>query len=660
MSVNLYQTGVSGLLAAQQQLATTGHNIANVNTEGYNRQRVEQETAIASPQGSNFLGGGTYVQDVTRIYDQFAYKEQLLAKGNLSQANASHDALNQLNEIMSFSGERLSGSLDLFYQTVNGIADNPSDLGLRNIALTQAEILAGDFRSLDQNFEQLESSINDEITQVTAQISEISLEIAKINEQVLQSNGFSNQGQANDLLDRRDGLITELGNYAKVSTLTDANGVMTVMVGNGTTLVAGITPLTLQVKGGDPDPAQSTIELVGPNSAIAIDERFIGGSLGAKLAFRNEDLMQARSEINRISMGIAQSINELQADGIDLNEQQGTDLFTDINNSTLTSGRVFNLSDNAGNLSADVVITDISLVPTNEFEIEYNGTDYIMTDTKDGSSYTLVDSGGGVFVPPAPTDFGFSFNATSGGPAAGDKFVIRPTENAAALMEVQITDGASIAASAAIEIQPSDNNISAGQIEIVNMYDPEGARTAAPMRIDVLENPAGTWNYTYTDNAGVTSAPVAYTPPSQVIDLPPAPSPALFQIEIKGTPSGIANSAPEQFFINDAFGSGNSSNAVKMARTQEQGLINNGRESFTESLGITTSSVGSKAKSAELIAETSEALHTQAYNRVQATSGVNLDEEAANLLQFQQAYQAASQIVSSANTIFDALLAIVR
>ena len=174
MSVNLYNTGVSGLLAAQQQLATTGHNISNVNTEGYNRQRAEQNSSVGLYSGGNFVGSGTYVQDISRIYNQFTYKEQLNNQSNLGNADTLHKDLDQLNEIMSFSGAAINGSIEKFYQTMNSIADNPSDIGLRSIALNQAGVLASDFNTLNDNIEQLEKSANGEIVQMANAISKIS------------------------------------------------------------------------------------------------------------------------------------------------------------------------------------------------------------------------------------------------------------------------------------------------------------------------------------------------------------------------------------------------------------------------------------------------------------------------------------------------------
>jgi len=175
------------------------------------------------------------------------------------------------------------------------------------------------------------------------------------------------------------------------------------------------------------------------------------------------------------------------------------------------------------------------------------------------------------------------------------------------------------------------------------------------VRIDVLESPVGTFKYTYTDKAGVTSAPITYTPPSQTINLPPAPATALLQVAISGSPSGVAPNAPEQFNLTDGYGVGNSVNALAMAKTKDQQLMNNGKESFAESISVTAAKVGSVASSADLTSKTADALYTQAYNRNQSISGVNLDEEAANMLRYQQAYQAASKIISTANTLFNTL-----
>lgn len=664
MSVSLYQTGVSGLLAAQQQLATTGNNIANVNTEGYNRQRAEQNAAIGISTGSNFLGSGTYVQDITRIYDQFSYKEQVMNQSNLSNADSLNARLTQLDQVMSTSGNAVVGSLNKFYEALNGVADNPNDSGLRSIVLNQASTLSNDFNQLTDNFDKMTKAVNGEIDQVANRVSEISRELAKVNETVMQSQNLTQSGQPNDLLDKRDQLITELSEYTRVTTVLDANGVMTVMVGQGTTLVAGITPLTLQVKAGDPDAKKTQLSLVSSNSSVALNGATLGGSLAASFEFRDQHLNQTRTEIDRLAMAVSSTLNDSQASGLDLNGLQGANIFTDINANQLQQGRVLAPASNAGTTQAQVTINDVSLLPTDEFEVRFNGTDFTLVNLTTGGSENLGAPGAGAPAgthTPSSPDYGFSFVET-GVPVAGDTFTIVPTKNSAGLMKATLTDGNAIAASTAIAVTPSSNNVSDGKIEITNVINPVAAR-AYDVTVDVYESAPGTFSYRVYDTSSPPPLPTiaagSYAAGASAVINIPAGTPD-FQIEITGDLVGSGTNARETFTLGDAFGVGNSNNAVAMAKTQEVGVTNGGQETFSESIAVSTSVVGGKASNADLVADTAQALYTQAYNRNQSTSGVNLDEEAANLLKFQQAYQAASQIISTANTIFDTILAAVR
>jgi flagellar hook-associated protein 1 FlgK len=666
MSINLYQTGVSALLSSQQQLATTGHNIANVNTEGYNRQRTEQGAAIGTSSGGNFIGSGTYVQDITRIYNQFSYKEQLLSQSQLGNAKSISLDLNQLNQLMSSSGAAIGGSIDNFYKAVNGIADNPSDIGLRNIALGQAEVLANDVNSLHYNIEQLEKSTNGEIEQIAQKISQISRELANINEQVQKYTSSSEVGQPNDLLDKRDQLITDLGEYVSVSTIQNANGAMTVMIGGSTMLVSGTSALAVQVKAGDPDATKTELQMVSKSGEVSLDGSKLGGKLAAKFEYRDEHLSKAHTELNRLAMAVSQTVNQAQSQGLDLNGKQGLDIFSDINTPALESARVLTPSSNSGNLSARVTITDVTLLPTDEFTVTYDGADYIMTNKNDGTTSNLGPAGAGTYT----TAFGFEFKETIGTANTGDSFDIKPTENAAVSMNVTLSDPKSIAASSAIGVVANDNNVSNGSVNIINVNDPEIARSFteginAELTVDVYESAPGTFDYRIYNAATPPPAPTLATGSfaagsSAVIGMPPAANPPAFEIEIGGLPIGQGTLAREKFTISDAFGSGNAGNATFMAATQEQKVIGGGKQTFSQTLATATAEVGSNASSSALVADTAQALFTQAFNRNQSTSGVNLDEEAANMLKYQQAYQAASQIITVANTIFDTILSAVR
>jgi len=666
MTVSLYQSGVSGLLAAQQQLATTGHNISNVNTEGYNRQRAEQNASVGLNNGNNYIGSGTYIQDITRLYDQFSHKEQLMNQSNLGNADSLHARLTQLDQVMSTSGNAVVGSLDNFYQALNGVADNPNDSGLRSIVLNQASILSNDFNELTNNFDQMTKAVNGEIEQVASKISEISKELAKINETIMHTNGALQTGQPNDLLDKRDQLIGELSEYTNVSTIEDANGVLTVMIGQGTTLVAGITPLTLQVNAGDPDVSKTELRLVSGGSNVAINGSKLGGSLAASFEFRDEHLTQTRTEIDRLAMAISSTLNDSQASGLDLNGLQGANIFTDINSTQLQQGRVLAHSTNSpvSTAQTQITINDVSKLPTDEFEVRFEAGTYTLYNMTTGSNEVLGAPGAGAppgtHTPTSP-DYGFSFVET-GTPVAGDVFSVVPTKNSAALMETTLTDGNAIAASTAVAVTPSTHNVSDGKVAITNVINPVAAR-ASDITVDVYESAPGTFSYRVFNTATPPPAPTiaagTYASGASVLVDIPAGTPD-FQIEISGDLVGAGTNARETFAIGDAFGVGNGNHAVAMAKTQEIGVTNGGKETFGKSLAVSTSVVGSKASNANITADTAQALYTQSYNRNQATSGVNLDEEAANLLKYQQAYQAASQIISTANTIFDTILSAVR
>jgi flagellar hook-associated protein 1 FlgK len=664
MTVSLYQSGVSGLLASQQQLATTGHNIANVNTDGYNRQRGEQNTSLGLNNGGNYIGAGTYIQDITRLYDQFSYKEQLLNQTNLGNADSLHGRLSQLDQIMSTSGNAVVGSIEQFYQALNGVADNPNDSGLRSIVLNQAEVLSSDFNELTEKFEKMTDAVNGEISQVVNKISSISHELAKINETILHSNGLSQTGRPNDLLDKRDQLIGQLSEYTRVTTVEDDNGVMTIMIGQGTTLVAGTTPMTLQVNAGNPNPKKSQLSLVSGNSSVVLNGETLGGSLAASIEFRDQHLNQTRAEMDRLAMAISSTLNDNQASGLDLNGLQGANIFTDINSAQLQQGRVSEHAKNTGTTQAQVAINDVSLISTDEFEVRFDGADFTLYNLTSGVSENLGPPGSGVPAgthTPTTPDYGFSFIET-GTPVAGDTFAVVPTKNSAALMQTTLTDNNAIAASSAIAVTASTNNVSDGTVEITEVNNPVAAR-AYDITVDVYESAPNVFSYRVYNTATPPPLPSITTGTyasggSALIDIP-AVNPA-FQIKINGDLVGSGADARETFTLGDAFGVGNSNNAVVMAKTQEVGITNGGKETFNQSLATSTSVVGSKASNAELSADTAQALFTQAYNRNQATSGVNLDEEAANLLKYQQAYQAASQIISTANTIFDTILAAVR
>ncbi|WP_281556559.1 flagellar hook-associated protein FlgK [Thalassomonas sp. RHCl1] len=663
MAIDLFNTGTSGLLASQQQLATVGHNIANVNTDGYSRQSVEQNQALGNYQGNNLIGSGTYVQDISRVFNSFTYREQLITQNNASYSNKLSDQLDQLDATMSTYGTQISNSLDSFYGALHSIAEQPDDITLRSMALTQAESITVQVQDLQSNMTNLTKTANNELVQMADRISAISAEIGQLNVEISGMQAGNLSGEPNDLLDQRNRLLNELNDYVKVTTLEDPNnGVMTVMIGEGQTLVAGTTALSMSVVAGDPDPLDVQLQMNSINSSYTLQGDTLGGAVAAVFDFRDNTLKQASADIDLLAMSITDTMNQVQADGLDLNGLQGADIFADINTTSATQSRSMGHSDNPSATSLAVTITDMTLVTTDEYEMKYNGVNYELTNLSTGTTTALGATGAGPFAIPA---LGIEISEVTPGTAMdGDTFLIRPTQNAAEDFKVNLTDPEAIAASSPIQVTADENNVSAGSVTITDITDPvlaqTFAQTNAPITVDVYESAPGVFSYQVTDSTGPLLPPVTGTYPAGGSSGPITIAGAGFEFEITGDLAGLGPNAREQFVIGDAFGAGNGNNMLAMAATQNEAVVNGSTQTFAQLVASSVSTVGSEASLTENQALTADAMFEQAQSRHQAVSGVNLDEEAANMLKYQQAYQASAQIITVAQTIFDTILSSVR
>ena len=392
--------------------------------------------------------------------------------------------------------------------------------------------------------------------------------------------------------------------------------------------------------------------LLGTN-LLEVDGSSLGGRLGALFTVRDQDLQQAKGELDIIAMGFADTMNQLQSEGLDLDGNAGVDMFNDINATAAQESRILYDNRNTGNMVGRINITDMSALKAQDYEIAYDGANYTLRDPKGiVANINLGPAGAGTYSIPS---LGFEFVEASGAPVAGDTFTIRSYNLGVNRMEVVMENPRGIAASSPVEIQADPNNISNGSVTITDIADPVAAQALAPLRIEVLENPTGSGVYTYdifdNTNASVVGGPQAYTPPAQPVVL----GAGALTIEIAGEPAGDAAFGPEIYNLVDAFGVGNSTNVNRIGATQQQKLLANGQESFQQSYSDIMSRVGAGANDAELSESVTSDILLEAENRFSESSGVNLDEEASDLLRFQQAYQAASRIISVARDTFDVL-----
>lgn len=646
MAVDMYQTGVSGLLAAQAQLATTGHNIANVNTEGFSRQRVEQMTTLQMYSGGQFYGTGTRVTDVTRMYQEYAFKDVLINNTEKAGAEALYNHLSFLDKGLTSTNQGIAASLDDLYGAINAVADNPGNLGNRELMLANANDIANHFNEYYSALEQEMTIKNRDLESRAEHVTSITAGIAELNQQIFNS-GLN--GTPNDLLDQRDRLIQELGQEVQITTIKDKNGMISVMLGGREPLVSGNQAYGMEVRPGSPDPQQTELYLTSPNNpdqATRIKgSQALGGEMGALFHYRDQVLGPNLSDMGKTAIAIADAFNQVQAQGVDLNGIAGENFFNDINDPDAQARRFIG---NNPAISGAVEITDTGKLTGGEYTLTYqtNG-DYLLTDVTTGESFGINAADVDNTAAPAQTinlpDLGFSFTL-SGAPNTGDEMQLRPTRQGGNELEVNLNTGDQIAASGSVMVSANTDNTGTAKIDI--------KLTDGTPKIDEADYPLsvkfdGT-DYVVTDKNG--------TLPALFSGVPDADGNITFgdvQLSVKGEAKEF-----DQFVIEQAKGSGNNTNALAFAELQNKKWLNNGKSTVTDSLNKTAVEMGGLTKNQMVKAMAAEAAYNQSYDRMLSTSGVNLDEEAANLLRFQQSYMASARVVTVASETMNTLLQI--
>lgn len=669
MAVNLLQVGVSGLLASQQQLGTAGHNISNVNNEDFSRQSVTQVTTTPITSGSNFSGTGTRVDDVSRVFDQFRYNELVFNQTLNSAADTTANKLQRLDETMSIIGTGITTSLNDLFSAANSLVDVPGDIGLREILLSKAGTVSNNVTSVQSALNAEYETVNEDLEASVVVISDIAEQLGAFNRDIVQASAGG--ASPNDLLDARDALVKELSEYTTVTTTETNDGSLNVYIASGQTLVTGTTTFSLGIDNGDPDPRQTQVFIESPSGTqqqLVSDS--IGGSIGALTEYRDGILTETINKVGQTAITLADAFNSVQSQGIDLNGLEGQELFQDINDSGSMERRFLIHSENTGTVTGSIAITDTNALTSNDYELSYDNATYTLTNSTTGSTQVLVadDLTDAVGSRTFTTDDGFSFTETGGTPQDGDEFIIQPTRLGGNELTVNLTQASQIATSSIVEAYPADDNVNSAVLSITNVNDITDANFPSDsnkLTLEVYESPVGTFNFSVLNEDGTaqelfdtdgTSLGTSSTYTEDSLDFQVAG----ISLNLDGVASGEGINAPERYDIEYAVGSGNNNNILAMANLVDTKLAEGGSSTINDLYEQSVTSVGSETTTANIEASAANTLFTQAEARFSNTSGVNLDEEASDLLRFQQAYSASARIISTANEIFQTLLQAVQ
>ncbi|WJW74606.1 flagellar hook-associated protein FlgK [Thiohalobacter sp. IOR34] len=637
----IFGTATSGLLAYQTQLRTAEHNIANVNTPGYTRQRVDLSAQTPTLTGSGFVGTGVSVDTIRRTYDQFLTERVRDTASSVERYDIYERFAGRISDVLGDPVAGLNGGLEGFFQAVQTLADNPASVPERQLLLTEADSLVARFGYLDDQLNSMRRELNGQLDSMLGEINSLSQSIADINQDIVVATGRSGGNPPNDLLDSRDRLIEELSKFVSVKTVSQDDGSLNVFIGTGQSLVTGSSAGTLSLGGSAYSADYKVIRYSVGNSSTDITSNISGGQLGGLLAFRDEILDPSQNAIGRIGVVLASEFNAQHALGMDLDGNLGGSFFA----SGSPAWSANNDNSGSGSLSVSYDTSNLDDLTIKDYILSYDGSSWSLKDS-DGDSVTMT--GSGTSASPFNAD-GLNI-VVSGTASSGDSFQIRPTRNGADGIGLLISDVRRIAAAAPVRIGETTNsngvptNSGTGSFSL----DSVGSSFSALSASITFTYDATADEFSYTDGSSI-SGTLSYDPSSNAGD---SYTVAGITFTINGTP---ANS--DSFVISaNSKGVGDNHNMLALAALQTDLTMENGTTNLQGAYGQLISDTATRTRQAEINRDAQFQLNQNAREQRDSVQGVNLDEEAANLLRFQQAYQAMARVITVADSMFQTLL----
>ncbi len=665
MASDLLGIGTSGVLAQQRLLQTTSNNIVNVNSQGYVRERTLIYT--------NSVGLGTGDMVSERIINAYAQAEVRRDTSAYQAANTRYDQLFRLDSLLGDASNSVGTTITSYFKAFHTANESPSEIGGRKTTLSELSGMVDRFHTLSAQFDKQSDTINATIGDETDRVNSLLNSINDLNQAIVRTQGSPEENLM--LFDQRDEAIRQLSEKMEIRTVTQPNGSMLVNMSTGHSLVLDGGVAQFKVVPGDPDSREPSLQLTLGKNQASINDQDIGGAIGGLFTARR-DLEPAKRELGQLAVALGDAMNQQNRLGMDLDNELGGDLFT------LKGSHGLPYASNQGNGAASVnfVPGKGSEVTTFDYEVRFNSATGYEVFAIDGSGQRTSLATG--TTPPATFEVaghGIEIDL-SGTPVAGDKILLQPTRNAAANLEQAITRPEDIALASPLKADKGSQNLGSGEITLGGVYNTGtgsgfGTNTLDPSAPQVIKID-GSGNYEVYDKnnnlLGVAPAsskgknlmaalesplggPKVYADPTQ--------SPG-YEFSITGKVE--ANDSFTLSYNKDGFA--DNANGLALAELQNKELVrknnnaatSNDKMTFNDAYSGLVSGIGNKTSQAKTLLQANEAKLTQSTAIFESVSGVNLEEEAANLIRFQQSYAASAQIVNTAKTIFDTLLSSVR
>ncbi len=648
--MSILSIAYSGMSAFQNALSVTGNNIANIKTRGYSRQSIQFTPTPSRSFAGSFIGTGVAIGNVYRNADQFANAQVRSTLSIKSQYDTFYQQALQINKLLSQDGSSLSSSMQSFFDSLGQLNNSPDSVASRNVVMSQSQLLASQFSFLQQNLDQYQENSTAQVKEIANKINQLTSNLAAVNGQLMNSSNSP------ELLDQRDELLKQLSEFSDLTIVEQDNGMVNVGIGSGQMLVIGATQRALSVS-YDQMTAQGThVSLDTGAGKTDITNQLVSGTLGGLLDYERNVLSKSSQIIGQMAIGLAQTFNAQNRLGMDLNNQLGQNIFTDYNSLALQLNRSVASATNAGTGVLSVNISDISQTQISDYQLvvtDAGANQVTLIRDSDGSAVTLNWTSS----PPAPPAGQIVIDGMTitvdniANLVDNDTFTIMPTRGAAANFALSMSDSRQLALASPVQTSASLNNTGQGKIDLGPILNTTGVMKE--YTIDFI-SPTQFNLINVTDS--ITTGPITFVPNTDnVIQIPDNITPS-YSITLSGAPN-----TGDQFTAQyNQGGYGDNRNGLLLAGVQQQEIFSNGTETLFDVYSDLLSDTGSQTNEAKNRADAFQVLYKQSVDYQESISGVNLDEEAENLLQFKQAYEAAGKLMEIANQMMALLFDIMR
>lgn len=664
--------GLTGILGHQAALNTTGNNIANANTPGYSRQEVQFDAQEGRRTGAGTIGTGLSVTNIRRLANEYLVQQVREDSTLYGEQKTLNSELTRLDNLLGGESTGLSKALNNFFASLQNAAEDPASLPQRQLVLSEAQQITSRFHALNQEFIQQRESVKTQMSQGVKDANTLLKSIADLNVAISESPGIAQGKMPNELLDKRDEKLRQLSELVDIKVSPADGSQVNVSLSNGLSLVVGSHAATLGTRESAEDPTRLEFTLSNGGRTLNIDEQINSGKLGGLLRFDNGALKPAFDELGRIAIALSATMNHQHEIGMDLEGDLGRLFFTDINSEEVQRSRVVANANNqqpqTGQLAVE--ITDSSRLAAGSFTLQFSG---------DGRNFELIDKATGETVnqgrmpDPVQSEIsmpGFNIRIEGGAFNAGDKYLIQPSRGAAESIGLVVNREEDLAFASPVRAAADGQNTGTATIDQGKMLDVRnpftnsllpgfqnaGELANGPLEVSFAAGGSTGLIYNVTDASSNVIATGEYDPgiSNKLFQDDPSVGTAYqgFQFEITGKPA-----IGDKFAISyNTNGVSDNRNAGLLAALGTANTLNNGSQSFTEGYAGLVETIGVETRQSQLDMDAGKTLLEQSTNQRESISGVNLDEEAGKLIQYQAAYNASAQVMSVAQDLFNTLL----